>query len=194
MSINSTLTKQRLKLNANNEKWNILKFTRQPGGQWSVVVTSSVTFIKSVNQSSIKPCLIVHLVAMWTLIYFICEKSMVKLLLQGSTGSRTSESALLSIAVICISITVVKKTMCFHRVWDFGFLYGVLKDTSSWSVLVFLFWSYHWMNVKVPYRVCMRYSLVHSVNSLLWQLRNFLGRGVLQFERTTDVYQKERET
>ena len=29
---------------------------------------------------------------------------------------RTSESALLSIAVICISITVVKKTMCFHRV------------------------------------------------------------------------------
>ena len=28
-----------------------------------------------------------------TLIYFICEKSMVKLLLQGSTGSRTSESA-----------------------------------------------------------------------------------------------------
>ena len=31
---------------------------------------SSVTFIKSVNQSSIKPCLIVHLVAVWTLIYF----------------------------------------------------------------------------------------------------------------------------
>ena len=30
----------------------------------------SVTFIKSVNQSSIKPCLIVHLVAVWTLIYF----------------------------------------------------------------------------------------------------------------------------
>ena len=27
----------------------------------------SVTFIKSLNQSSIKPCLIVHLVAMWTL-------------------------------------------------------------------------------------------------------------------------------
>ena len=37
-------------------------------GLW--IVTSSVTFIKSVNQSSIKPCLIVHLVAMWTLIYF----------------------------------------------------------------------------------------------------------------------------
>ena len=36
---------------------------------------------------------------------------MVKLLLQGSTGSRTSESALLSIAVICISITVAKKTV-----------------------------------------------------------------------------------
>ena len=29
-----------------------------------------VIFIKSVNQSSIKPCLIVHLVAVWTLIYF----------------------------------------------------------------------------------------------------------------------------
>ena len=28
------------------------------------IVTSSVTFIKSINQSSIKPCLIVHLVAM----------------------------------------------------------------------------------------------------------------------------------
>ena len=38
-------------------------------GLW--IVTSSVTFIKSANQSSIKLCLIVHLVAMWTLIYFI---------------------------------------------------------------------------------------------------------------------------
>ena len=37
-------------------------------GLW--IVTSSVTLIKSVNQSSIKPCLIVHLVAVWTLIYF----------------------------------------------------------------------------------------------------------------------------
>ena len=37
-------------------------------GQW--IVTSSITFIKSVNQSSIKPCLIVHLVAVWTLTYF----------------------------------------------------------------------------------------------------------------------------
>ena len=37
-------------------------------GLW--IVTSSVTFIKSVNQSSIKPCLIVHLVAVWTSIYF----------------------------------------------------------------------------------------------------------------------------
>ena len=35
-------------------------------GLW--IVTSLVTFIKSVNQSSIKLCLIVHLVAMWTLI------------------------------------------------------------------------------------------------------------------------------
>ena len=38
-------------------------------GLW--IVTSSVTFIKSANQSSIKPCLIVHMVAVWTLIYFI---------------------------------------------------------------------------------------------------------------------------
>ena len=37
-------------------------------GLW--IVTYSVTFIKSVNQSNIKPCLIVHLVAMCTLIYF----------------------------------------------------------------------------------------------------------------------------
>ena len=37
-------------------------------GLW--IVTSSVTFIKSTNQSSIKLCLIVHLVAVWTLIYF----------------------------------------------------------------------------------------------------------------------------
>ena len=37
-------------------------------GLW--IATSLVTFIKSVNQSSIKPCLIVHLVAMWTLICF----------------------------------------------------------------------------------------------------------------------------
>ena len=36
-------------------------------GLW--IVTSSVTFIKSANQSSIKLCLIVHLVAVWTLIY-----------------------------------------------------------------------------------------------------------------------------
>ena len=33
------------------------------------IVTSSITYIKFVNQSSIKPCPIVHLVAMWTLIY-----------------------------------------------------------------------------------------------------------------------------
>ena len=31
----------------------------------------SVTFIESLNQSNIKPCLIVHLVAMWTLIYLV---------------------------------------------------------------------------------------------------------------------------
>ena len=36
-------------------------------GLW--IVTSSVTFIKSANQSSIKLCLIVHLVALW--IYYI---------------------------------------------------------------------------------------------------------------------------
>ena len=33
-----------------------------------LIVTSSVTFIKSANQSSVKLCLIVHLVAVWTLI------------------------------------------------------------------------------------------------------------------------------
>ena len=33
-----------------------------------LIVTSAITLIKSVNQSSIKPCLIVHLVAVWTLI------------------------------------------------------------------------------------------------------------------------------
>ena len=38
-------------------------------GLW--IITSSVTFIKSANQSSIKLCLIVHLVAVWTLIYYI---------------------------------------------------------------------------------------------------------------------------
>ena len=36
-------------------------------GLW--IVTFSVTFIKSVNQCSIKPCLVVHLVAVWALIY-----------------------------------------------------------------------------------------------------------------------------
>ena len=36
-------------------------------GLW--IVTSSVTFIKSANQCSIKLCMIVHLVAVWTLIY-----------------------------------------------------------------------------------------------------------------------------
>ena len=40
-------------------------------GLW--IVTSSVTFIKSVNQSSIKLCLIVHLVSVWTLTYFKSE-------------------------------------------------------------------------------------------------------------------------
>ena len=35
-------------------------------GLW---IVTSVTFIKSANQSSIKLCLIVHLVAVWTLIY-----------------------------------------------------------------------------------------------------------------------------
>ena len=65
-----------------------------------------------------------------TFIYLICEKNLVKLVLQGSTNSRTSESALLSIAVICISITDAMKTLCFHRVWDFGLLCGVLRDTG----------------------------------------------------------------
>ena len=49
-------------------------------GLW--IVTSSVTFIKSVNQSHIKPCLIVHLVAMWTWIYFIWELSQITGLIQ----------------------------------------------------------------------------------------------------------------
>ena len=57
---------------------------------------------------------------------FMYEKNMVKLLLQGSTGLRTLESVLLSVAVICIPITVAKKTMWFHRVWDFGLLCGML--------------------------------------------------------------------
>ena len=38
-------------------------------GLW--IVTSSVTFIKSANQCSFKLCLIVHLVAVWTLVYKI---------------------------------------------------------------------------------------------------------------------------
>ena len=38
-------------------------------GLW--IVTSLVTFIKLANQSSIKLCPIVHLVALWTLIYFV---------------------------------------------------------------------------------------------------------------------------
>ena len=42
-------------------------------GLW--IVTSSVTFSKSVNQSSIKPCLIVHLVALWTFIYYMRDLS-----------------------------------------------------------------------------------------------------------------------
>ena len=42
---------------------------------------------------------------------FMYEKNMVKLLFQGSTGLRTLESVLLSVAVICIPITVAKKTM-----------------------------------------------------------------------------------
>ena len=37
-------------------------------GLWTV---TSVTFIKSANQCSFKLCLIVHLVAVWTLIYYI---------------------------------------------------------------------------------------------------------------------------
>ena len=50
----------------------LMKVTKEvtihrPLGLW--IVTSSVTFIKSANQSSIKLCLIVHLVAVWTLIY-----------------------------------------------------------------------------------------------------------------------------
>ena len=39
-------------------------------GLW---IVTSVTFIKSANQCSFKLCLIVHLVAVWTLIYFRCR-------------------------------------------------------------------------------------------------------------------------
>ena len=47
-------------------------------GLW--IVTSSVTIIKSANQSSIKLCLIVHLVAVWTLIHCMYQFSSVSIL------------------------------------------------------------------------------------------------------------------
>ena len=79
--------------------------------RWSMNCNFSVTFVKSLKQSSTKSCPIVHLVAVWTLIYLICKKVIVKLVVQGSTGSRTTESALLSTAVICISITDAMKSL-----------------------------------------------------------------------------------
>ena len=44
--------------------------------------------------------------------------------------------------------------------------------------------------------LCLRALFSRSLNELCFdqQLRNFLGRGVLLFERTTDIYQTERET
>ena len=80
--------------------------------RWSMNCNFSVTFIKSLKQSSTKSCPIVHLVAVWTLIYLICKKVIVKLVVQGLTGSRTTESTLLSTAVICISITDAMKSLC----------------------------------------------------------------------------------
>ena len=47
--------------------WKALDRSVETLGLW--IVTSSVTFIKSANQCSFKLCLIVHLVAVWTLIY-----------------------------------------------------------------------------------------------------------------------------
>ena len=45
-------------------------------------------------------------------------------------------------------------------------------------------------------KLCLRALFSRSLNELCFdqQLRNFLGRGVLLFERTTDIYQTERET
>ena len=56
-------------------------------GLW--IVTSSVTFIKSVNQSSIKPCLIVHPVALLNLIYF----SLALIATQNTNGVASREMA-----------------------------------------------------------------------------------------------------
>ena len=92
---------------------------------------------------------------------------MVKLLLQGSTGSRTSESALLSIAVICVSITVpcCKENYVLPLSLRFR---PPLWGAKGYKLMVRTGFSFLKLRiVTVPYCVYVRYSLVHSVNSLL---------------------------
>ena len=108
--------------------------------------------------------------------------------------SQTSDSALLSIAVTCISIAVVKKTMSFHRVWDFGLLYGVI----GYKLVVRVGFSFLKLRIDEFHSSILRlralFSRSFSELSALINNSETYWRGVLQFERTTDVYQTERET
>ena len=71
----------------------------------------------------------------------------------------------------------------------------MLKDTSSGSVLV----QFSFLKLRIDeYHssiLCLRALFSRSLNELCFdqQLRNFLGRGVLLFERTTDIYQTEEK-
>ena len=53
-----------------------------------------------------------------------------------------------------------------------------------------------WIDEYHSSRLCLRALFSRSLSELCFdqQLRNFLGWGVLLFERTTDIYQTERET
>ena len=65
---------------------------------------------------------------------------MVKLLLQGSTGLRTLESVLLSVAVICIPITVAKKTnknIAFEISASCAECYGIQAHGPCWFFFSF---------------------------------------------------------
>lgn len=114
--------------------------------------------------------------------------SMVKLLLQGSTSSRTSYCALLSIT---------QKIRCFAKEFEISASRAECQGKQAHGAYWLFFFSEvakRWMPQFFTFISSVFLSFTQWILCFDKQLRNLLGQGVLLFERTADVYQTEWET
>ena len=91
------------------------------------IVTSSITFIKSVNQSSIKPCLIVHPVAVWTL---MLQKSLYIVCLMNNSVRWIKFSVL--VIIWLQNITVVKIKVVMYTTGDCIYFVSRFLIRNKW--------------------------------------------------------------